>query len=75
MEGVELPPQPRVTGRETSSPITIPYSLSCDHADVGDRRDRDGGPVIFYNDNGITTYLGWEQLHRMRDAARQPGGV
>ena len=24
------------------------------------------GPVMFYDDNGITSYLGWEQLERMR---------
>jgi len=27
------------------------------------------GPVLFYNDDGIQSYLGWEQLHRMREAA------
>ncbi len=27
------------------------------------------GPVLFYNDDGIQSYLGWEELHRMRDAA------
>ena len=25
------------------------------------------GPVLFYDDNGFTTYLGWEELERMRD--------
>ena len=28
------------------------------------------GPVIFYDDNGLTSYLGWEELTRMRDAAK-----
>lgn len=27
------------------------------------------GPVLFYDDNGIQSYLGWEELHRMRQAA------
>jgi len=27
------------------------------------------GPVLFYNDDGIQSYLGWEELHRMRRAA------
>jgi anti-sigma factor ChrR (cupin superfamily) len=27
------------------------------------------GPVLFYNDDGIQSYLGWEELHRMRSAA------
>jgi anti-sigma factor ChrR (cupin superfamily) len=27
------------------------------------------GPVLFYNDDGIQSYLGWEELHRMRKAA------
>jgi len=27
------------------------------------------GPVLFYNDDGLQSYLGWEQLARMRDAA------
>ena len=31
------------------------------------------GPVIFYDDNGITSYLGWEQLHRMRGASLRSG--
>jgi hypothetical protein len=26
------------------------------------------GPVLFYNDDGFTSYLGWEELHRMREA-------
>lgn len=25
------------------------------------------GPVLFFNDDGFTGYLGWEQLQRMRD--------
>ena len=29
------------------------------------------GPVLFYNDDGLQSYLGWEELHRMREAARQ----
>lgn len=27
------------------------------------------GPVVFYNDDGIQSYLGWEELYRMRKAA------
>lgn len=27
------------------------------------------GPVLFFNDDGFTGYLGWEQLQRMRDRA------
>jgi anti-sigma factor ChrR (cupin superfamily) len=26
------------------------------------------GPVLFYDDNGFTSYLGWEQVHRMQEA-------
>jgi len=26
------------------------------------------GPVLFYNDDGFTSYLGWEELHRMQQA-------
>jgi anti-sigma factor ChrR (cupin superfamily) len=29
------------------------------------------GPVLFYNDDGLQSYLGWEELHRMREAAKQ----
>ena len=28
------------------------------------------GPVLFYDDEGLTNYLGWEELERMREAAR-----
>ncbi|MEZ5557098.1 MAG: cupin domain-containing protein [Pseudomonadales bacterium] len=28
------------------------------------------GPVLFYDENGLTNYLGWEELLRLRDAAR-----
>ena len=28
------------------------------------------GPVLFYNDDGFQYYLGWEELHRMREAAK-----
>jgi anti-sigma factor ChrR (cupin superfamily) len=28
------------------------------------------GPVLFYNDDGLQSYLGWEELHRMREAAK-----
>jgi len=31
------------------------------------------GPVLFYNEEGLTNYMGWEELTRMRDAA-QTGG-
>jgi anti-sigma factor ChrR (cupin superfamily) len=27
------------------------------------------GPVVFYDANGISSYLSWEELHRMREAA------
>lgn len=26
------------------------------------------GPVLFYNDDGFTSYLGWEELHRLQQA-------
>ena len=26
------------------------------------------GPVLFYNDDGLQSYLGWEELHRRRQA-------
>lgn len=26
------------------------------------------GPVLFYDEDGFTSYLGWEELHRLRDA-------
>ena len=29
------------------------------------------GPVLFYNDDGLQSYLGWEELHRMREAAQK----
>ena len=28
------------------------------------------GPVLFYNDDGLQSYLGWEELHRMRESAK-----
>ena len=28
------------------------------------------GPVLFFDENGLTSYLGWEELTRMREAAR-----
>ena len=28
------------------------------------------GPVLFYDENGLTSYLGWEELERMRSAAK-----
>ncbi|MCP5178879.1 MAG: cupin domain-containing protein [Pseudomonadales bacterium] len=28
------------------------------------------GPIVFFNDDGLTHYMGWEELIRMRDAAR-----
>ena len=28
------------------------------------------GPVLFYNDDGLTNYLGWEELERTREAAK-----
>jgi anti-sigma factor ChrR (cupin superfamily) len=27
------------------------------------------GPVLFYNDDGLQSYLGWEELHRLRESA------
>lgn len=27
------------------------------------------GPIIFYNDDGLSSYLGWEEMQRMKDAA------
>lgn len=27
------------------------------------------GPVLFYNSNGLTSYMGWEELLRMKEAA------
>ena len=33
------------------------------------------GPVVFYDENGITSYLGWEQLQRSRDATRRLVGA
>ncbi len=33
------------------------------------------GPVLFYNDNGLTHYLGWEELTRLRDAAKAGGST
>jgi anti-sigma factor ChrR (cupin superfamily) len=32
------------------------------------------GPILFFDDNGFTSYLGWEELKRMQDAhAKQFG--
>jgi anti-sigma factor ChrR (cupin superfamily) len=28
------------------------------------------GPVVFFDENGLTSYLGWEELVRLRDAAK-----
>ncbi len=28
------------------------------------------GPVLFYNDDGLQSYLGWEELHRIRESAK-----
>ena len=30
------------------------------------------GPIVFYNDDGLTSFLGWEELQRMKDAAEKP---
>jgi anti-sigma factor ChrR (cupin superfamily) len=27
------------------------------------------GPILFYDDDGIQSYVGWEEMHRMRQAA------
>jgi anti-sigma factor ChrR (cupin superfamily) len=29
------------------------------------------GPVLFYSDDGLESYLGWEELHRMRAAQKK----
>lgn len=29
------------------------------------------GPVLFYNDDGLQSYLGWEELHRLRESAKR----
>ena len=29
------------------------------------------GPVLYFDDDGFTGYLGWEQLHRMQEAAKK----
>lgn len=28
------------------------------------------GPVVFYDDNGLTSYLGWEEMARLQQAAQ-----
>ena len=28
------------------------------------------GPIVFFNEDGLTSYLSWEELNRMRDAAK-----
>jgi len=28
------------------------------------------GPLVFYNKDGLTSYLGWEELQRMRDTTK-----
>ena len=28
------------------------------------------GPVLFFDENGLTSYLGWEELQRMKEAAK-----
>ena len=28
------------------------------------------GPILFYGDDGLESYIGWEEMHRMRLAAR-----
>ena len=30
------------------------------------------GPVLFYDDDGLQSYLGWEELHRMRQLQQAP---
>ena len=27
------------------------------------------GPIVFYNKDGLTSYLGWEELERMKEAS------
>ena len=29
------------------------------------------GPIVFYNKDGLTSYLGWEELERMKEASIQ----
>ena len=31
------------------------------------------GPIVFYNKDGLTSYLGWEELARMKEASSQRG--
>ena len=31
------------------------------------------GPVVFFDKNGITSYLGWEELQRIKEAAKAGG--
>ena len=31
------------------------------------------GPIVFYNKDGLTSYLGWEELERMKAASIQGG--
>ena len=31
------------------------------------------GPIVFYNKDGLTSYLGWEELERMKEASIQGG--
>ena len=33
------------------------------------------GPVLFFDDDGFTSYLGWEELERMRQAHAQASGA
>lgn len=32
------------------------------------------GPLVFYDEKGITSHLGWEQMQRMKDAAAPSPG-
>ena len=31
------------------------------------------GPIVFYNKDGLTSYLGWEELERMKEASIKGG--
>ena len=33
------------------------------------------GPILFFDDNGFTSYFGWEELKRMQNAAADNAGV
>jgi hypothetical protein len=42
---------------ETTALEDTEYLFTCD------------GPILYFDDDGFTSYLGWEQLQRMQEAA------